>query len=147
MAFLFLWQAYFTEHNVLKLHVTAGGRMSFLRLNMTLYVYALYCFSVDPSTDTWGVASYLLFLWITLLWMGTQISLHVPAFSSFAVYLKMELLVGVPIMAQRKRIWLVSIRMQVQSLASLSGLRLQHCPELWCRSQVWLRSGIAVAVV
>ena len=25
------------------------------------------------------------------------------------------------------------MRMQVQSLASLSGLRIQHCCELWCR--------------
>ena len=27
------------------------------------------------------------------------------------------------------------------------GLRIQHCYDLWCRSQMWLRSGIAVAVV
>ena len=31
--------------------------------------------------------------------------------------------IGLPIMAQQKRIWLVSKRMQVQSLVSLSGLR------------------------
>ena len=37
--------------------------------------------------------------------------------------------------------------MQVRSLASLSGLRIQHCRELWCRSQAWLGSGVAVAVV
>ena len=30
------------------------------------------------------------------------------------------------------------MRMRVRSLASLSGLRIQHCPELWCRSQVRL---------
>ena len=36
---------------------------------------------------------------------------------------------------------------QVQSLASLSGLRIWRCRELWCRSQTWLRSHIAVAVV
>ena len=28
----------------------------------------------------------------------------------------------------------------------LSGLRIRHCHELWCRSQKWLRSGVAVAV-
>ena len=33
------------------------------------------------------------------------------------------------------------------SLALLTGLRIQCCHELWCRSQTWLRSGIAVAVV
>ena len=37
--------------------------------------------------------------------------------------------------------------MQVRSLALLSGLRIQHCHELWCRSQTWLRFCIAVAVV
>ena len=31
-----------------------------------------------------------------------------------------------------------------RSLVSLSGLRLWHCHELWCRSQVQLESGIAV---
>ena len=37
------------------------------------------------------------------------------------------------------------MRMQVQSLASLSGLRVRRCCELWCRSQACLRPGIAVA--
>ena len=31
---------------------------------------------------------------------------------------------------------IVSIRMQVQSLASLSGLRMQHRCKLWCKSQM-----------
>ena len=42
------------------------------------------------------------------------------------------------------RIQLVSTRMWVRYLASLSGLRIQRCSELWCRSQMWLRSSIAV---
>jgi len=54
---------------------------------------------------------------------------------------------GVPIVAQQKWIWLASMRMQVQSLAFLSRLRIQRYCELWYRSQTWLRSGIAVAVV
>ena len=37
-------------------------------------------------------------------------------------------------------------RSWVQSLASFSGLRIPHCHELWCRSQTWLRSFVAVAV-
>ena len=37
-------------------------------------------------------------------------------------------------------------RMQVPSLALLSRLRIRRCPELWCRSQTWLRSCVAVAV-
>ena len=40
---------------------------------------------------------------------------------------------GIPIMAQQKQIWLTSMRTQVQSLAWLSELRIQHCCELWYR--------------
>ena len=38
------------------------------------------------------------------------------------------------------------MKLRVRSLASLSGLRIQHCRELWCRPQTWLRSSLAVAV-
>ena len=54
---------------------------------------------------------------------------------------------GFPVVAQQKRIKLVTIRLCGQPLASLSGLRIQRCCELKCRSQMWLGSGIAVAVV
>ena len=40
-----------------------------------------------------------------------------------------------------------SMRMWVQSLASLSGVRIQGYPELRHRGQMQLGSGIAVAVV
>ena len=36
--------------------------------------------------------------------------------------------------------------MQYRSLALLNGLRIRHCRELWCRSQMCLASGIAVAM-
>ena len=49
-------------------------------------------------------------------------------------------------MAQGKRIQLGTMRLQVRSLASLSGLRIQHCRELWCWSQMQLGSGVAEAV-
>ena len=48
-------------------------------------------------------------------------------------------------MAQQKRIRLGTMRLQFQS--SFSGLRIQHGRELWGKSQTWLRSDIAVAVV
>ena len=51
-----------------------------------------------------------------------------------------------PVVAQWKRIWLASMRMQVRSLASLSGLRIQCCCELRCRLKTWLGSSIAAAV-
>ena len=47
-------------------------------------------------------------------------------FFCFLVHKKVML--GVTVMAQQKRIWLVSTRTQLQSL-------LRHCCELWCRSQ------------
>ena len=53
---------------------------------------------------------------------------------------------GVPTVAQQKRIQLVSMRMQVQSLSSLSGLRIQHCRELWYRLQTQLGFHVAVTV-
>ena len=50
-------------------------------------------------------------------------------------------------MAQQKRIRLGTMRLQVQSLASLRGLRIQRCRELWCSSKKQLGSDVAVAVV
>ena len=47
----------------------------------------------------------------------------------------------------RLRTRLVSTRMQIRFLASLTGLRIWCCCELWCRSQTQLESGIALAVV
>ena len=41
-------------------------------------------------------------------------------------------------MAQQKWIRLGTMRLQVQSLAFLSGLRIWRCCELWCRSQTRL---------
>ena len=44
-----------------------------------------------------------------------------------------NLILGVPVVAQWKRIPLVSMRMWVQSLPLLSGLGIQCCRELWSR--------------
>ena len=38
------------------------------------------------------------------------------------------------------------MRLWVQSLALLSGLRIQRCGELWQKLPTWLGSGLAVAV-
>ena len=48
-------------------------------------------------------------------------------------------------MVQWKQIQLRTVKLQVQSLASLSGLRIQRCHELWHRSQVRFGSRVAVA--
>ena len=47
---------------------------------------------------------------------------------------------GVHVVPQQKQIQLGTMRLRVRSLASLSGLRILHCPELWCRLKMWLRS-------
>ena len=52
---------------------------------------------------------------------------------------------GAPVLAQRKQFWLAFTRTQVQSLASISGLKIPHCCELWCSLQIWLGSLVAVA--
>ena len=57
-----------------------------------------------------------------------------------------KMALGVPVVVQWKRIQLGIMRLRVPSLASLSGLRIWHCRELWCRSQMQLRTHIAVAV-
>ena len=54
---------------------------------------------------------------------------------------------GIPVVAQRKQIPLGTMRWWVQYLASLSGLRILCCRELWCRLHIQFGSGVAVAVV
>ena len=49
-------------------------------------------------------------------------------------------------MVQWKRIRLVTTRLQVQSLPSVSGLRTRHGRKLWCRSKTQLGFGV-VAVL
>ena len=53
---------------------------------------------------------------------------------------------GVPVVVQQKRIRLGTMRLQVQSLVLLSGLRMWRCHELWCRPKTSLGSHVAVAV-
>ena len=49
-------------------------------------------------------------------------------------------------MVQCKQIRLGTMRLWVRSLASLSGLRIRCCRELWCRLKMLLGSRVAVAV-
>ena len=53
---------------------------------------------------------------------------------------------GVPVAAQQKWIQPVTMKLWVQSMASLSGLRIWRSHELWCRSQKRLRPSVAVVV-
>ena len=63
------------------------------------------------------------------------------------IWVNIKKYIGVPVVAQWKRIWLGTMRLQVWSLASLSGFRIRRCHELWCGSQTGLGSGVAVAVM
>ena len=53
---------------------------------------------------------------------------------------------GVPVTVRQKGIWLGTMRLCVQSLALLSGLKIQCCHDLWGSLQMWLGSGVAVAL-
>ena len=54
---------------------------------------------------------------------------------------------GVLAVGQQKRIRPVTVRLRVWCLASLSGLRIWCCHELWYRLHMWLGSDVAVVVV
>ena len=71
-------------------------------------------------------------------------------FSSSCKEIELQKSPGVPMVAQQK--WTLTnihedaVSIPVWSLALLSGLRIQCCCELWCRSQTWLWSSIVLAV-
>ena len=72
-------------------------------------------------------------------------SLKFSGFSLTQIFLKKTLKnLKFPLWLSSKGPGLLPMRMRVQSLALLSGLRIWHCCELWYRSQMWLRSGITV---
>ena len=101
--------------------------------------------------------------WDLLLRIGVKCSafLQIPgkcrqnlSLGELSVILSLKIIIlGVPIVAQWKQIWLVSMRTQVRSLASLSGLRIPHCHELWCRLKtdlallwLWYRQAATVLI-
>ena len=57
------------------------------------------------------------------------------------------MVLGGPAVVQGKQIWLGTMTLWVRSLALLGGLRIWCCQELWCRLQMKLGSGVAVAVM
>ena len=79
----------------------------------------------EPSCAHLGMGS-------TRLWANAWGSFQATVFVSFVMY-RQKINAGVPIAVQWKWIWLAFMRIWVQSLASLSGLGIWHCRELWCR--------------
>ena len=84
-------------------------------------------------------------LWITRHHMQTGFFFPLETFSYFVKNLiwKREF----PLWLSGLRTRLVSMKMQVWSLASLSRLRIWRCCKLQCRSQGWPRYFVAVAMV
>ena len=60
--------------------------------------------------------------------MNKYVSIYL--YPPISIYFQIYMNSGVPVMVQQKRIRLVSVRMQVQPLASFSGLRIWRCHEL-----------------
>ena len=78
--------------------------------------------------------------------MANTIAAKQCLFYSKLSKIKNLFLLGIPAVVQQSQRRMVSMRMQIQTLASFSGLRIQHCYELWCRLQMWLRSYLPVVV-
>ena len=70
-----------------------------------------------------------------------------PAWERGLNHLYQKFIWEFPLWHSRLQIGLVTMRIWVQSLASLSGLRSWHCCELWYRSQTRLGSCTAVSMV
>ena len=70
-------------------------------------------------------------------------------FMWFAVSMEKAQVLGVPVVAQQVTNLTHIPRMWVPSLALLSGLRIQHCHELWCSGLelVWLWCRLAAAAL
>ena len=94
------------------------------RRNKTVTVYQYMILSIEYPNDT-----------------SKKLLEHIKEFGKISRHK-----IGVPIVAQQKQIRLGTMRLQVRSLGLLSGIRIQHCCELRCRSQTLLRSGIAMAL-
>ena len=91
---------------------------------------------------TWLLGTYCFHCYLSLFeWMVTK-----EVFLLDLPQMLKSYFLRVPVLAQQKRIWLVSRRRQVPSLALLSRLWIWHCHELWHRSQRRLGPGVAGAV-
>ena len=84
--------------------------------------------------------------WFFLKSLKKMNKIHIHT-SIIAVMISIQLknnISGVTLMVKQKQIQLGTIRLWVWSLAWLSRLRIKCCHELWCRSEKWLRSVVAV---
>ena len=83
--------------------------------------------------------------WVGSSW-GDMGPSHPLLQQEMAILLKNLVIWGGPIVEQRKQVGLGNMRLWVRSLASLGGLRIWRCCELWCRLQTRPRPRIVVAL-
>ena len=118
--------------------VTQNRTISFLNLKGSFRIlliqptFLLYRWRKWNSETLSGIFNILLNKY-TILGLYIHLTMDFGLFPLLDYYHENMYVQVVPIMAQWKRIWLVSVRTQVRFLASLSGLRIPHCHELLCR--------------
>ena len=127
----------------------------------TQYFLVLYCsgnscfvclvFRGTPfgNHHTLAFGAEIIFVLIQLAYLPSSNNLHINLVMTSPVIFQTwkSNFQEFPLWLNRLRTQLVSMRMWVQPLASLTGLRIQHCCDLWHRLQMQLRSHVAVAVV
>ena len=93
-------------------------------------------------------------MWLMVLTFGLNFASHSfpspsdhPHFLNWFVKLVIKThFPGVPVVAQRVKNLISIDEDGGLILALLSGLSIWRCYKLWCRSRMWLRSGVAVAL-
>ena len=118
----------------------------FHKSNPTLFkIPTEFFMEPDPVICMWVQGAKIAKIILGEVKMNNRKSLVLPDIKIY--FIPIIIMIGVPVVAQRKWIWLGTMRFQVWSLSSLSGLGIPHCCELCCRPQMWLGSGVAMAVV
>ena len=85
-----LWLVYFTQHNILKVHLCCNMFQNFLPFkadNIPLHVQSKLCLSIHWLKNTW-VAYIFWLLWIMLLWTWVYEYLLRPRFQFFRYILR-----------------------------------------------------------
>ena len=100
----------------------------------TRELWPLGYFETNPNIVLFHPSIQNVFLKVSL-WTHTH-NTHTHTHTHMHIYvhthnIKHNTFLGVPVMVQWKRSRLGTMRLQVQSLATLSGLRIWHCCELW----------------
>ena len=123
----------FLSSNLKKKNFTLVSSILSLPPTIPTIIQAPHCLSFDLKSYKMLFSTYIVLLMFT--------SLQSQILSSLTTKIK-HFPHTCPIVAQQKWTWLVSTRIPVRSLASLSGWGIWHCHELCCRpvaiALIWL---------